>query len=166
MAPSLFPVAGSVAALIALGGCATSYGPQALKTGASVDEVKAMLGAPTGQYASDGGERIEYARGPYGKHTYMLDMDARGHLVRWQQVLSEDRFNALKVGASRDDVLRTLGHPSETSVLPRQRTTLWSYRYETPFCQWFQVGIDAGGKVVDTGYGPDPMCEDKMDVSL
>jgi hypothetical protein len=162
MAPSLFPVAGSVAALIVLGGCATSYGPQALKTGASVDEVKAMLGAPTGQYASDGGERIEYARGPYG----MLDMDARGHLVRWQQVLSEDRFNALKVGASRDDVLRTLGHPSETSVLPRQRTTLWSYRYETPFCQWFQVGIDAGGKVVDTGYGPDPMCEDKMDVSL
>ena len=49
------------------------------------------------------------AWGPYGKHTYMLDMDPQGRLVRWQQVLSEGRFNALKVGASRDDVLNVPG---------------------------------------------------------
>jgi len=37
---------------------------------------------------------------------------------------------------------------------------VWAYRYETPFCRWFQVGIDPQGKVVDTAYGPDPLCDE------
>ncbi|HUG21805.1 hypothetical protein [Piscinibacter sp.] len=146
-------------ALIVLGGCA-AYGPQGLKTGASIDEVVAALGEPTARYPQPGGQRIEYARGPYGKHTYMLDFDAQGRLTGWRQVLTEERFNAIRAGASREEVLVALGHPSEESRLGFQRRTLWSYRYETPFCKWFQVGIDAQDRVVDTGYGPDPMCED------
>jgi hypothetical protein len=43
--------------------------------------------------------------------------------------------------------------------IAERRQTVWAYRYETPFCQWFQVGIDARGKVMDTSYGPDPLCE-------
>jgi outer membrane protein assembly factor BamE (lipoprotein component of BamABCDE complex) len=147
-------------ALIVLGACATAYGPQGLKTGASIDEVTAALGEPTGRYPRPGGERVEFARGPYGKHTFMLDFDAQGRLSGWQQVLTEERFDTIRAGASRDDVLLALGHPSETSRLGFQRRTLWSYRYETPFCKWFQVGIDAQNRVVDTGYGPDPLCED------
>src|SRR5438105_730822 len=64
------------ALLLAFAGCAGTYGPQSLHTGASVDDVAASLGKPTGRYPiSGGGERVEYARGPYGKHTYMLDFD-------------------------------------------------------------------------------------------
>ena len=61
---------------------------------------------------------------------------------------------------AREQVLQSLGHPSESRPLSWQRRTLWSYRYDAPFCTWFQVGLDERGRVVDTGYGPDPLCED------
>jgi len=145
--------------LVALGGCATRYGPQSLPAGASLDQVTAELGPPTGRYARSGGERVEYARGPYGRHTYMLDFDAQGHLTTWQQVLTEPIFDDIRVGMTREQLLMALGHPSYSLPLAYQKRTLWSYRYETPFCKWFQVGLDRQDKVVDTGYGPDPMCD-------
>jgi len=154
------PLSAAALSLAVLAGCAATYGPQALKTGASIAEVTTALGQPTARYPSAGGERLEYARGPYGKHTYMLDFDAQGRLARWEQVLTEPRFNAVQAGTTRDDVLFALGHPADMRVLPVQHRMLWSYRYDAPFCQWFQVGLDAGGKVVDTGYGPDPLCTD------
>jgi hypothetical protein len=148
-------------AMAAMLGCAT-YGPPKLAPGASVADATAALGKPTGDYALPAGaKRLEFARGPFGKHTYMLDFDAQGRLTRWEQVLTEARFNAVLAGAPQSDVLLALGRPSERSQLGLQRRTLWSYRYEGPFCQWFQVGIDEAGRVVDTGYGPDPLCEAK-----
>ena len=157
-------IGGAAAVAAVLSGCAGTYGPQALRTGASVSEVTASLGTPTARYPRPAGERLEFARGPSGKHTYMLDFDSQGRLQSWEQVLTENKFNTLAAGTSRDDVLFMLGHPADTRPLPVQGRTLWSYRYEAPFCTWFQVGLDAGGKVVDTGYGPDPQCTDYMDV--
>lgn len=151
----------ALAAVAALAGCATTtYGPQALKTGASVAEATAALGPPTGRYATAGGERLEYARGPYGKHTYMLDFDPQGRLAKWEQVLTEERFDTVRAGLTRDQLLAAIGHPSDQRALSWQNRTLWSYRYEGPFCRWFQVGLDTNGRVVETGYGPDPLCED------
>jgi len=152
---------------LALAGCAGTYGPQSLHTGASVNDVTASLGKPTGRYPiAGGGERVEYARGPYGKHTFMLDFDAQGHLAKWEQVLTESRFDALRAGATRDEVLFALGHPAESRPLVVQDRTLWSYRYDAPFCRWFQVGLDRAGKVVDTGYGPDPLCDDYQNIGV
>jgi hypothetical protein len=142
-------------------GCAT-YGPPNLPVGASVDDATRALGKPTGDYALPAGaKRLEFARGPFGKHTYMLDFDAQGKMLGWAQVLTEARFNAVRAGTPKDDLLLALGHPSEQSKLALQRHTVWSYRYETLFCQWFQVGIDEAGRVTDTGYFPDPLCEAK-----
>lgn len=150
-----------VLALSAMLGCAT-YGPPQLAPGASVADATTALGRPTGDYALPaGGKRLEFARGPFGKHTYMLDFDAQGRLTGWNQVLTEARFNAVRAGSPESEVLLALGRPSERSRLALQRRTLLSYRYEGPFCQWFQVGIDEAGRVVDTGYGPDPLCEVK-----
>jgi hypothetical protein len=154
------------AVVLALAGCAGSYGPQGLKTGASIAEVTGALGQPTGRYPTPAGERVEYARGPYGKHTYMLDFDTQGRLVRWDQVLTEPRFDTVQAGATRDQVLFAIGHPSESKPLPVQGRTLWSYRYDATFCKWFQVGLDAQGMVVDTGYGPDPMCDDYQNIGV
>ena len=89
----------------------------------------------------------------------MLDFNAAGALTRSEQVHTEGRFNQILAGMSRDDVLLRLGRPSETSVLSFQKQTVWSYRFEGPFCVWFQVGLGADGRVVDTGYLPDPVCE-------
>jgi len=144
----------------ALSAC-SSYGPQSLGNGASVDATSRAMGAPTAETAlPDGGRRLEYARGPYGKHTYLLDFDAQGRLLRWEQVLTEARFNTIRAGMDASEVLAQIGHASDQYMVGwHVRQTVWAYRYETPFCQWFQVGLDPQGKVVDTAYGPDPMCD-------
>ena len=160
--PSL--VLGLVAAASAtlLSGCAGTYGPGSFSQGSGLADVTRAMGTPTGQYTMpSAAKRLEFARGPYGKHTYMLDFDSSDRLVSWQQVLDESHFNGVRSGMTRDELLMAIGHPSEQARLPVQSHTLWSYRYDSPFCQWFQVSVDAAGKVVDTGYGPDPMCTDK-----
>ncbi|KNZ30749.1 MAG: hypothetical protein AD742_20675 [Methylibium sp. NZG] len=154
-------LAGACLALCVLSACAT-YGPPKLAPGASVADATRALGAPTGEYALPAGaKRLEFARGPFGKHTYMLDFDAQQRLLGWTQVLTEARFNAVRAGTPKGDVLLALGRPSETSRIALQRQTVWSYRFEDHFCRWFQVGIDEAGRVTDTGYFPDPMCEPK-----
>ena len=75
---SRFAFASVVLALAA--GCA-SYGPSSLRVGQSADEATRQMGVPTARYArTDGGSRLEFARGPFGKHTYMVDVDADGRV--------------------------------------------------------------------------------------
>jgi hypothetical protein len=154
---------------IAMSGCAGlgAYGPGPLQPGARVDDARARMGEPTGRYALPaGGERLEYARGPYGRHTFMLDFDAGGRLLTWTQVLTERNFATIQPGQSRDEVLRTLGRPSDVRDLSFQKRSLWSYRYEAVFCQWFQVSLDRQDRVVEAGYGPDPLCDDDHPMRL
>ena len=136
--------------------------PARLAPGASADEIRQLLGEPSARYPLPGGaQRLEYARGPYGKQTWMLDVDGEGRLRTATQVLTERQFHTLKAGMTRDEVLRTIGPPSATSLVGwHEKQTVWSYRYASPFCQWFQVGLSPAGIVQDTGYGPDPLCDD------
>jgi len=150
------------AAAALLGGCA-GYSPQSLPVGTPLADITTALGPPTGRYTlPDSTQRVEYARGPAGRHTYMIDLDAQGRLARWEQVLTERNFNAITAGMDRDTVLQRLGRPSHVrgQGWPAVPGVVWSYRYETTFCQWFQMSIDNGGKVLDTGYAPDPRCDD------
>lgn len=145
-----------------MAGCAF-LNPEKIPAGTPSADLTARFGPPTGEYPlPGGGKRLEYARGPYGKQTWMFDLDAGGRLARTSQVLTEPNFNAIRRGMARDEVLAAIGRPGETSRIGWQDRTLWSYRYETPFCQWFQVGLSPSGQVVDSGYTPDPLC----DVSL
>ncbi len=146
---------------IALAGCA-GYGPGALPPGASSAAAIERMGPPSGRHAlAGGGQRLEFARGPYGRHTFMLDFDAADRLLRAEQVLTEQNFYALQIGMSRTEVLSRIGRPSEVSYLSRQRHRLWSYRYETPFCIWFQVSLDDGDRVTELGHNVDPACDFK-----
>jgi len=156
-----------LALLIALAASGCAVNPARLAPGTSADEVRRQLGEATSVYRlADGGQRLEYASGPFGKQTWMLDFDAGGRLLAASQVLTAQRFNTIRAGMSRDELRLSLGRPSETSLIGWQRQTVWSYRYDSPFCQWFQVGIDTAGRVVDTGYYPDPLCEDKQMISF
>lgn len=138
----------------------SSYGPQSLPKGASLDASTRAMGVPTAETAlPDGCRRLEYARGPFGKHTYLLDFNAQGQLQSWQQVLTEERFNTIRKGMDASEVIALIGHSTEQRAVGWQGNKVWAYRYETPFCQWFQVGIDPQGKVIDTSRGPDPICD-------
>jgi hypothetical protein len=149
------------AAALLLAGCAAN--PAKIAPGTPAASAIGTLGTPTGEYAlPGGGRRLEYATGPFGKQTWMLDFDAAGGLVASNQVLNEKRFNQIRAGMPRDELRRELGRPTATSMVGwHQLQIVWSYRYDSPFCQWFQVGIDPQkGTVVDSGYYPDPICDD------
>lgn len=146
------------ASLLAATGCA-SYGPSELRAGQSAEEATRSMGVPTARYAlPDGGARLEFARGPFGKHTYMVDVDASGRVVRWTQVLVEPNFDTIKPGLTTKDLLLGLGTPSHRRHGGWQGGEVWSWRYQASFCQWFQVSV-VEGQVRDASYGPDPMCE-------
>ncbi len=84
-----------------LAGCINMSNPRALSPGASAEAIRAHLGEPTARYAMPGGgTRLEYARGPYGRETWMLDVDANGALVAATQALTEANFNGIQAGMS------------------------------------------------------------------
>ena len=171
--PASFTVRGAIAAISLLAGCATS---PPLPAGASREDLIARMGPPTAEFelrdptavspylqidtSGKAVRRLEYTGGTFGKFTHMYDLDASGRLLASAQVRTEARFNAIKAGMSQDEVRRVLGHPSSIRGLSFQKQNVWAYRYDSPFCQWFQVGVGYDGKVVDTAYGPDPMCDD------
>lgn len=139
-------------------GCA-SRDPDSFAKGSSVDAVVRTMGRATAEYASpDGGKALEYATGPYGKSTLLFRFDSAGQLLDARQALTELQFNRIRPGMSDSEVLWQLGRPSTKWQLSFQQQVVWSYRYESPFCLWFMVGVGTDGKVVDSGYGPDPVC--------
>lgn len=157
--------AAACAALLAsalLAGCAT-YSPQALRPGMTADQVVAAMGPPNARHAQPGGgARLEYARGPMGLHTYMVDLDAQGRMTGWEQVLDDAHFNAIRPGISVQELQRQIGRPS--AILPGgyQPGQVWSYRYDSLWCNWWQVSVVDG--VVGSGaYTPDPRCKPMFD---
>lgn len=153
------PVASVAAALFAavwLSACA-SFTPQ---PGQTLAELQQGLGPPTGRYTlPDGSTRLEFATGPYGRTTWMADLDAEGRVKAAQQVLNEASFLAVRPGMAREELLRTLGRPGEVYGLARNRGEYWTWRYPTFDCLWFMVTVSAEGRVRDSGYGVDPSCD-------
>jgi hypothetical protein len=145
-------------ALVVLAGCA-GYAPTQVRVGAGEGDVVQAMGQPTGRYTMpDGRQRLEYARGPYGRHTYMIDLDAQGRVARVDQVLDARHFATISPGISRDEVLRTLGRPSERQGMFRDGQ-IWSWRYFNNDCLWYQAQFDAQGVLTSAGYGIMPGCD-------
>jgi hypothetical protein len=137
----------------------SGYAPPASLTGLSADQVVAQMGPPETRRAFDGGgTRLEFPRGPYGLHTWFVDLDASGRAVRAEQVLTEQNFGQINPGMTEDEARRRLGRPGEVQGLGRSRGTIWSYRYVNPFCRWFQIEISQERTVRSAGYGEPPEC--------
>lgn len=147
---------------LTLAGCAL-FEPPPLAMGQSEAEVTALLGAPTGRYGlPDGVTRLEFARGPFGRQTYMVDIGPDGRSRRFDQVLNTMHFAQFAErapGMSVDELLRSLGRPGERQRLGWVGGELWSWRYPTNDCLWFQVSLGVDGKVIGGGYGIDPACD-------
>lgn len=166
--PARLARASGALALAGLTACST-YTPSNWPLGTPRSDIVTTMGPPTAERrpspeaAPEAVQRLEYARGPMGRHTYMLDFDANQRLLGIQQVLTESRFQQVRPGMAQAALLDLLGRPSDIRAITRQRQKVWSYRYETPFCQWFEVSVSDDGPVSDAGFGPDPLCERKWD---
>ena len=155
--------------LAGLAGCA-GFGAPALQVGQAETEVARVLGQPNARHVlPGGGTRLEFARGPMGRETWMVDIDANGRVVDWLQALEEPRLHAFQArapGMSRDELLRTLGRPGERRRGGWAGGEVWSWRFVTNECQWFQVSLGDDQRVRDAGFGIDPRCDDRREPSL
>lgn len=136
----------------------SSYAPPDSVTGMSRDQVLARMGQAERERRLDGASRLEFPRGPYGKHTWFVYFDASGRASRAEQVLSEENFRRIEPGMTQEEVLQRLGRPGTTQGLARARGVVWSYRYENSMCQWFQVELSLQQQVRSAGYGQPPEC--------
>lgn len=163
--PSALAVALGLAAALVLSACAVN----APQTGASRDDVLRSWGQPSGRYSLPAGvERLEYASGPYGRTTWMVDLDSTGRVTQARQVLGEAEFLRMQSaqasqGLQRDGLLQWLGRPGERRHGGRQGGEVWSYRYPTNDCLWFQVSVLGDGSVGSSGYFVDPSCDAPSD---
>lgn len=162
------PALGSVAAAALLSACASlSWSPGDLQAGASRDAVIARMGQPVATYATAGGtQRLEYSHMPAGLLTWMMDLDASGHLVRWEQVLDEQHFAAIGPGLTEAEVRQLIGPPSEHGHYWRPvEADTWRYRFQTvQRCIVFELSFDVKThRTLEYGaYPPDTRCGKTM----
>lgn len=148
-----------VGLLAALAGCAALQPPQAA-IGQTEAQVLASLGTPTSRYTLPAGaQRLEYATGPYGRTTLMVDLGGDGRVTATAQVLTEANFAKVRDGMPRDEVLRLLGRPADRAGEFMNRQT-WSWRYPTYDCLWARITFEPDGKVRGgASLMPDPRCD-------
>jgi hypothetical protein len=142
-----------------LAGCANLAPPP---PGSSQAELLQRWGSPTARYGlPDGATRLEYASGPYGRTTWMVDVDRDGRVLQSRQVLNEAEFLRVQSDTTltREGLLRWLGTPGERRHGGWQGGEVWSWRYPTNDCLWFQSSIAADGRVTGSAYGIDPRCD-------
>ncbi|MDT7836236.1 hypothetical protein [Aquabacterium sp. OR-4] len=155
--PLLMPLLASL--LVLATGCASLH---TVLPAAGQDEAAAVaaLGPPSARYAMpDGGTRLEFARGPMGRETYMVDLDAGGRVSQAEQVLDLPHLRRVADGMSRAALLRLLGRPGERQREYQDRET-WYWRYANNDCLVFAVTLSAQGRVIGGGSQmPDPRCE-------
>lgn len=149
-----------------LGACAV-FQPPDLRPGMDVGEAQRQLGAVTARYPMTAAlTRLEFATGPYGRTTWMVDVDTGGRVVSARQVLNEAHFadfQAQAPGMSRAELLRTLGRPGERRSGGRQGGEVWAWRYPTNDCLWFEISLATDGRVTGAGYAVDPRCDGPPD---
>ncbi len=158
-APGRGVVAGALASLC-LAACA-AFAPVTIVPGQAEADVVRALGPVTARYAMpDGTTRVEIARGPLGRQTYMIDVDAAGRVLRGEQVLDERHFAEIVDGMTEAQVLRRIGRPAERQPVGFVGRVVWSWRYENNLCLWFRVTFGPDGRTIGGGgYLPDPLCE-------
>jgi hypothetical protein len=150
---------------VALLAACSGYGPPDAVLGMSRDELVVRMGQPDMERHLNDGNRLEFPRGPYGKHTWFVYLDASGRAIRTEQVLTEQNFNRINAGMTQDNVRQLLGRPGEVQVLGRARGVVWNYRYENNSCNWFQVELSLQQQVRSAGYGEPPECRGHNDRS-
>ena len=136
--------------------------------GTARDEVLRDWGRPSARHALPAGaERLEYASGPYGRTTWMIDLDAAGRVVQARQVLNEAEFMQVQVraasGLDSEELLRWIGRPGERRRGGWAGGEVWSWRYPTNDCLWFQVSVSDRGQVTSGAFAIDPVCDAPSD---
>ena len=143
-------LAATLAALMLTAGCSVLR-PVLPTAGQDEAAAVAALGQPTARYTMpEGATRLEFARGPRGRETFMVDLDAQGRVTRAEQVLDLWHLRRVTDGMDREALLRLLGRPGEKQREYMDRET-WYWRYANNDCLVFAVTLSAQGRVIHGG---------------
>ena len=117
----------------------------------TMTQVRASAGVPTDiRFAPNGDEQWEYASGPSGTETYLLQFARDGELTAVTQLLTEEQFGKISPGqTSKGDARNLLGRPSNTVFMQNGMSWHWHVR----------VGNRDGQFVVE--FGQDGVVRDK-----
>ena len=151
------------ASLFAMAGCASIA---KVSPGTPASEVVQQFGAPTLTCPlPDGGQRLIWSRQPFGQEAWGTNTLADGRGGPIEQLLTDNRFQALKTGLwTPERLLCEFGPPAEKSAvgLPSSLQIVWSWRYMQDGV-WYSLmhvylGQD-GERVTRFHPGPDPRYE-------
>ncbi|MBU6381585.1 MAG: hypothetical protein EBZ03_08120 [Betaproteobacteria bacterium] len=134
------------------------YAPDVMILGQPIENVERLLGKASTRLQTAAGSRLIFTRGPYGRHSYAVDFDAKRQAIGFEQLLTEERFAKVFAGMGAEEVIALIGPSSVRQGLARQWGSLWSYRFDNTRCLWFQIEWDAQMKVRSAGYGIPPEC--------
>ena len=112
----------------------------------------AQMGQPEREYASQEFQKLHYPRGPAGWHTYFVYLDKDNKIARWEQVLTEDRFDGIKAGMTLDQVIDAIGITRIRTQLAGDRGYVWYYRYQNTQCRSFAIEFSGDHIVRGTLY--------------
>lgn len=98
------------------------------------------------------GKKLHFVRGPGGWDTYFVYLDDTDRVVRWEQVLTEERFDTIRSGMTQEQVIDAIGISKITNGLGRNRGYVWHYRYKTTQCRSFVVEFTPEDVVRSAGY--------------
>lgn len=101
------------------------------KGNSSEADVRAVMGQPDSvRVESDGGRTLEYPKGPQGVRTWMFRIAANGRLADYHQVLTDDNFQRVQPGMTREAVRAMLGRPRSVVPFRRQNEEVWDWKYQ------------------------------------
>jgi hypothetical protein len=141
--------------------CMSIFNPYP-RPGATEQEVVARMGAPAHRYHDGDASLLEFPGGEFGQETFMARMGPDGRLAVFEQVRTAEKFASLHLNQSdKDDVLKTVGTPSETAWLALAQREVWSYRYKESgvWNSMMHIHFDRDGVVRKIESGRDPLFE-------
>lgn len=134
-----------------LSGC-VGYAPDKQLLGKDRAVLIAALGLPERETTDTVHKKLHFVRGPGGWDTYFVYLNEADQVVRWEQVLTEDYFDLIKPGMTREQVINTIGISKITNGLARDRGYVWHYRYKTTQCRSFVIEFTPDHVVRSAGY--------------
>lgn len=121
-------LAGIIAMLALLSGCASYDGRNLVPGQATSADVTALMGPPSLELKGSAGERLLYfARLDRGPATFVATIGPDDRLRSIEQRMTYQNIHSVKAGMREEEVRRLLGPPLTVSRLPRQQRNVWEY---------------------------------------
>ncbi|RCS56992.1 hypothetical protein [Parvibium lacunae] len=123
--------------------------------GSGAEAVRSQFGQPTQRHvlpSSTGAvERWEYAYGPFGLETWMIDLDRDQRVVKIEQVLQPAVFarlqQAISTGFDQRQLAQMLGKPAMITQYASWTGPVWVYRFRDTWVRSLYVYLDQQGQV-------------------